>query len=329
MYAGGITLKPAQKDRLDTLSDEAKKVRDERQALLDSKTGEQANLDNLSNDTSEAGNEYQIAQEEFSDEKADKDRAEADFRTEKQEARGRERDLEGKVEADEADKRNADKYEREQLDPILEKIKEYEDLARFQFGEWARRLFQQEQMAKLQVICERENEFGDILLSWHAACMKIGAAIAGVGGAASISAAFNPHKYLTIPDERLEDGSRITRKQLDGLYADRDAKQGRLEELRNDPYTAKEVSEARGKLAEAGAKRDEEKRNFDGKTAAADDAKAKRESDREAYQDAQQAQRNMEAVLREYDRKIQAKANEQQQNSDEQQKVVNAASVTT
>jgi len=326
MFAGGA-LTRAQADRLNVLTDEAGVLRDDAAKLYEQKLAEQGNLDGASAGQTEKGNEYQTAREGYDDKNADKSRAEADQRTEEQEARGRKNALESKQEALEADGRRADSYEREQRDPVLEKIREYEDLAHFQFGEWARRLFQRDGMAKLQAILEQEHAFGDILISWHAACMKMASAVAGVGMSSAISAVFNPHKYLNVPADNLEDGSRITRKQLDGLYADRDAKDERLEELRNDPYAANEVSEAEGKLAEANAKRDSTGKDFESKKAAAESAKADRESTRVAYEADAKRVKDVEAVLRNYDAKIQEKQREQQKIADEQNKVKNEASV--
>lgn len=325
MYsAGALTVQ--QRDDLNRLGADDRAIVDEMQPLYDKLGQMQGDVDAAAAEKSEAGNDYSTAQEN----KADRDReaqlAEGDFRTEEAEARAREREIEQRQDAHDADRRNVSQYKREQLDPIIEKINQYWDLANFQFNEWARRLFQQEEKAKLEAVLEQRHALGAILLAFHAASSRLGAAVAGVSASSGLSAALSIPKYMTIP-ERLEDDSRITRKQLDGLEADRRAKEGRLAELDGDTYTADKLRETEKAAAEARAKRDSEKVRFDAAEAEKEAAKAEVEDARAEYQDSEEAERDVQAYLRGQQDEIRAKQAEREKIGIDRQKIQTDASV--
>jgi chromosome segregation ATPase len=84
------------------------------------------------------------------------------------------------------------------LGVIYQRCVSSQDLTNFLWWKYARDLAQAAFMGALQAYCELRNAGGEILRSFHAACMKMGAAILGTG--TQVSVQFTPWRYLQIPD---------------------------------------------------------------------------------------------------------------------------------
>ncbi len=342
MFSGGLQISRAEKGKLDDLGEKAGEIagqlsdiKGEMEPMYSDLSAEKDTLSDLTGEKSDKSNDYSKKAEDYTDKKADADRARTDHRTEKQEAEREKQRVRNKEEARTA-------YERKKEDKARAIATNENELAilkrRAQFlrETYYTEVNNQYEMACLQGICENMNASGAILLSFHAASMRLNAAgIPDVN--TNVSAALNKPTYLNIAVERVKPTTHLQAENDVRGQESRvaDAKK-QLGEMAADKYHDQDLAQAKIDHAREVGERDQAKAKFDKDDATAKAAKKAREGSRVAFRDAEKAERDRQRLINEAQDKIRRKQHEADQkqaelatNGRERQKITDKAMVKT
>ncbi|MBT3182457.1 MAG: hypothetical protein HN337_08130 [Deltaproteobacteria bacterium] len=322
MFSGGIPLTPADKSRLEVLSTEAGGLSSDLTALKDGMgplysefSDEKGELSDLTAEKGDANNEYTKSHEGYTDAKADADRARADYRTDKSEAKQEEQRVRSKQDALVADNRRI----RDKARALVTQEGELATLQRraeFLRMTYVTEIENQYEMACLQAISENMNASGAILLSFHAASMKLNGAVSG--SQTNVSAALNKPTYLNIAVERIKPTThQQAENDVRGQQERVDDAKGQIAEMQADSYHRDDLAQAQKDAAKEVAERDRSKVDFDRKDAAAKGAKRGRDDSRVAFRDKEKAERRQQEVLRDYEQRIRVATRESEKKSEE------------
>lgn len=324
MYSAGA-LTRAQRDELNRLGGEDRRIVGEMQPLYDKLGQIQDQADAAAADKSEVGNAEREAQEAHVDAERESQTAESEWRTEKADAKGRKDRLEQKEEQRTAYLRSVQDLERKlQTDNLNLGIAER--MANFFKERFQEDCENQYTMACMQAIEEDNRAGGEILSAFWRGCAIMNAAMLGLK--TTVSGALDKPKYLNIADEMTIKPTYLTYEEEAEAQAARNQDlANQIAEKRADPFYDDEVADAGRELAEANGKRDGEKARFDAAKAEKDGAKAKREDEKSADQDSEERERDVQAHLREQQEKIREKQAKREELGIDKQKIQTDASV--
>jgi len=323
MFAGGQPMTVADRDRIRALDGEREALkgerggmRDEMSAAQEEHTAARETQENAGLATANARNELEDAAEGYAHKKDDFEQARSDRNAEKSEVRGRKQALEGAEDGVKGNENKLASFVREQIDPIRSQIKQTRDFLQIQFWDWARKLSNEEELAKLQAIYKTQLDMGKIIVSAFAAFSNMNAALLGVpktGGSALFEAT------PLNPVARVEADWVETKARLEGQEENLRDTEARYAQMRADPYYRAELAEKRREESEAVAALNTEEQKMNTAETSKDGARETRDAARAGYRSKQEAEQAAAGPVREYERKMREIQNRMTANEEEDQ----------